>query len=84
MDGAPLSMFYCSAISRTLTCFLVYTLSTCWSATTFAFVLIYFEFSAATDNVFLLFLVAVLIPVILFYDVVSSSALKCGLFQTVP
>ena len=64
MDGAPLSIFYCSGISRTLTCFLVYTLSTCWSATTFAFVLIYFEFSAATDNVFLLFLVAVLIPVI--------------------
>ena len=86
MDGAPQSMFYCSAISRTLTCFLVYTLSTRWSAITFAFVRIYFEFSAATDNVFLFFLVAVLIPVILMLWcgiikhfkvwIVSNSSLK--------
>ena len=48
-----LSMFCCRAFSRTLTCFLLYTLSTRWSVTIIPVVRFYFEFSAATDNVFL-------------------------------
>ena len=46
-------MFCCRAFSRTLTCFLLYTLSTRWSVTIIPFVRFYFEFSEATDNVFL-------------------------------
>ena len=46
-------MFCCRAFSRTLTCFLLYTLSIRGSVTIIPFVRFYFELSAATDNVFL-------------------------------
>ena len=55
-------MFCCRAFSRTLTYFLLYTLSIRGSVTIIPFVRFYFELSAATDNVFLCYRVAVLIP----------------------
>ena len=77
-------MFCCRAFSRTLTCFLLYTLSTRWSVTIIP--VVRFTLSSRQPPItFSCVLGSRFVPLwLLCHDVGSWSAAKCGLFRTVP